>query len=425
MPASDAACANDFTPESPDRPLAAPGGRVPLQVGIAVVFTVLIAALGVTLIWYHYAESRKAALIAADDLFARITRQTATDIRKLYAPAEALVDLTVTLEGVNSDSLDERMRLLPYFAESLRTAPTLSSLYVGYPDGAFFQVRAVRNNPQIRQALNAPEETWFALRSIDAHGDALRQSWTFYDESLAPLERRGPVPADYDPRTRRWYAMALDTPGQIGTGLYRFSLPGVWGTTLARRTPGARAVVGADLRLDTLCAGIARERVTPSTAILVLTPSGKMIGHSGAGNTSCVEPDDPVSATVHRNFDAGTKQGPLGFSVSGRDWLGSIAALPLRSGNEAYLAVVVPRDELLTGVTELRNSSALISLALLLVSIAVAWWLAERIARSLRMLAGEARLIRDFKLGSPISVRSRFLEVDDLSASMGDRKSVV
>jgi len=425
MSASDVASANDFAPEPSDRPFVVPGGRVPLQAGIAAVFTVLIAALGVTLIWYNYEEGRKAALIAADDLFARITRQTATDIRKLYAPAEALVDLTVTLEGVNSDSLEERMRLLPYFVESLRTAPTLSSLYVGYPDGGFFQVRAVRNDPQVRQALNAPPNTRFALYSIAAHAGDLRQSWTFYDENLAQVGRAGPAPADYDPRSRPWYAMALKTPKQIGTGMYRFSLPGVWGATLARRTPGARAVVGADLRLDTLCAGIARERVTPSTAILVLTSSGKMIGHSGAGNASCVEPDDPVSATVHRNFDAGTKHGPLKFSVSGRDWLGSMAALPLRSGNEAYLAVVVPRDELLTRVTELRNSSTLLSLALLLLSIVVAWWVAERIARSLRTLAGEARLIRDFKLGSPISVRSRFLEVDDLSTSMGVMKSAI
>jgi HD-GYP domain-containing protein (c-di-GMP phosphodiesterase class II) len=425
MPVFDNPDASAGAPKPAERPSATPAARVPLQVGIALVFTVLIAATGAALIWYNYKESKAAALIAADDLFARITRQTATDIRKLYAPAEALVDLTVTLDAVSSDSSSERMRLLPYFVESLRTAPTLSSLYVGYPSGEFFEVRAVRDDPQLRQALGAPAKTYFAVSTIKARGDGFRQAWTFYDRNLAPLGKRGPAPTDYDPRTRPWYAMAIGTPHQIGTGLYRFSLPGVWGTTLARRTPEASAVVGADLSLDTICAGIAGERITPSSAILVLTAAGKMIGHSGAGNASCVALNDPVAGMVQRKFNTGVKQGRLDFAVEGRDWLGSLSALPLRSGHRAYLAVVVPRDELLSRITALRNNSVLLSLLLLLLSIAVAWWIARRIAHSLRTLAGEARRIRDFKLDRSISVHSHFLEVDDLSTSMAVMKSAI
>jgi len=144
MPVSDQLTASAAAPQPGAMQSVDPSRRVRLKVGIALVFTVLIAALGTALIWYNYKESREAALIAADDLFARITRQTATNIQKLYAPAEALVDLTVTLDDVASESHGERMRLLPYFAESLRTASTLYSLYVGYPSGEFFQLRTVR-----------------------------------------------------------------------------------------------------------------------------------------------------------------------------------------------------------------------------------------------------------------------------------------
>jgi len=425
MSVSDNVAASAGAPNPAEGQSAAPATRVPLQVGIAVVFTVLIAATGAALTWYNYKDSKEAALIAADDLFARITRQTAADVRKLYAPAEALVDLTVTLDAVSSDSPGERMRLLPYFVESLRTAPTLSSIYVGYPSGEFFQMRAVRDDPQLRKALGAPAKTYFAVSTIEARSDGFQQMWMFYDRNLAPLGKRGPAPSDYDPRSRRWYTMAIATPHQIGTGLYRFSISGAWGTTLARRTPDARAVVGADLGLDTICAGIADQRATPSSAILVLTAAGNMIGHSGAGNASCVELNDPVSGMVQRNFKTGTKQGRLDFSVEGRDWLGSLSALPLRSGNHAYLAVVVPRDELLSRIIALRNNSVLLSLWLVLLSIAVGWWIARRMAHSLRTLAGEARRIRDFKLDSPISVHSNFLEVDELSTSMAVMKSAI
>ncbi len=414
-----------FTRQPAETRSAAPGTRVPLRVGIAVVFTVLIAALGVTLIWYHYEESRDAALVAADDLFARITRQTATNVQKLYAPAEALVDLTVTLDAVASEAPAERLRLLPYFAESLRTAPTLSSLYVGYPSGEFFQLRTVRGDTRLRRRLKAPPATAFALSTIEAGVDGLQWSWTFYDENLAPLGTRAPVPTDYDPRTRRWYQMASDSPRQVGTGFYRFQSSGVWGATLARRRPDGRAVVGADLTLDSLCAALVRERVTPSTAVLVFTAAGKMIGYPGAGDASCAELDDPVSAMVYHSFSAGARQGRLDFVVDGRDWLGSLSALPLRSGNEAHLAVVVPRDELLSRINELRNTSLLLSLGLLLASIAVAWWIASRISRPLHLLAGAAQRIRDFKLDTPVSVRSRFVEVDELSHSMTVMKTAI
>lgn len=425
MPVSDQLTDSAAAPQPGAMQSVGPSRRVRLKVGIALVFTVLIAALGTALIWYNYKESREAALIAADDLFARITRQTATNIQKLYAPAEALVDLTVTLDDVASESHRERMRLLPYFAESLRTAPTLYSLYVGYPSGEFFQLRTVRDNVQLRRRIKAPAGTAFALSTVEPGVDGLQWSWTFYDENLTPLGTRNPVSTDYDPRTRRWYRMAIDTPGQVGTGFYRFQASDVWGATLARRAPNGQAVVGADVTLDTLCAGIARERVTPSTAILVFTAGGKMIGYSGDRNRSCAELDDPVSGMVSRSFDAGTRQGRLDFAVEGRDWLGSMSVLPLRSGKQAYLAVVVPRDELLGRINALRNNSLLLSLGLLLVSFAVVWWLARRIAKPLHMLAGAAQRIRNFKLDTPVGVRSRFVEVAELSHSMAVMKTAI
>jgi len=400
-------------------------GRVRLQVGIALVFTVLIAALGVALTWYHYQASRDAALIAADDLFARITRQTATNIQKLYAPAEALVDLTVALDDVASGTHIQRMRLLPYFAESLRSAGTLYSLYVGYPSGEFFQLRSVGDNAELRRRIQAPRGTAFALSTVEPGVEGLQWAWVFYNKDLEPIGSRDPVPTDYDPRQRRWYQLAISKPGQVSTGLYRFQSSGVWGTTLARRAADGRAVVGADLTLEALCAAIARERVTPSTAVLVLGPSGRMIGHSGDRNASCQEPDDPVAQAVHQRFDADAMPGRLDLSVDGRDWLGSLSVLPMRSGGQLHLAVLVPRDELLSHIIELRDTSLLLSLALLLFSIIIVWWIARRIARPLRTLAGAAQQIRDFKLDTPVDVRSRFLEVDDLSSSMAVMKSAI
>jgi hypothetical protein len=71
--------------------------RFPLQFSIAFLFTFLLVTLGVTLISFNYTENEEVALLAADDSFSRISRETATRMRGLYRPAEVLVDLTSRL----------------------------------------------------------------------------------------------------------------------------------------------------------------------------------------------------------------------------------------------------------------------------------------------------------------------------------------
>jgi hypothetical protein len=68
--------------------------RYPLQLEIATVFTLLIAVLGLSLVWFNYQESKIITLLAANDMFEQISKLTAANIQKLYTPTEALVDLT-------------------------------------------------------------------------------------------------------------------------------------------------------------------------------------------------------------------------------------------------------------------------------------------------------------------------------------------
>ena len=63
------------------------------------------------------------------------------------------------------------------------------------------------------------------------------------------------------------------------------------------------------------------------------------------------------------------------------------------------------------------------SLALLLAALALVVWISRNISRSLSSLAGEAENIREFRFDTPITVRSRIREVDDLAETMGLMKS--
>ena len=62
---------------------------------------------------------------------------------------------------------------------------------------------------------------------------------------------------------------------------------------------------------------------------------------------------------------------------------------------------------------------------LLLVAIAVGWWIARRISASLQALAVGAKQIREFKLDTPIGVHSRVLEVENLASTMSVMQSAI
>jgi HD-GYP domain-containing protein (c-di-GMP phosphodiesterase class II) len=414
--------------------------RYPLQFGIAVAFTLLIVLFGSALIGFNYQESKAMALISAQDIFTRITRQVTTNIRELYAPAEAIVDLTVQLPAAEGSATGDRAALLKYFAEALRESTTISSLYVGYTTGEFFQVNALRDYADTRAALEAPTAAAFAVVSIVQQGKARQRRVDYYDANLNRIGSRVSPTVDYDPRTRPWYQAAIGTDKQIGSGFYLFHTPRVLGTTAARRTPHGKSVVGADLTLRDLSQGIGEQRVTVSTEILVFNAQGSVISYAGQSQSAHAsrssaqssarlpkvrELGDPLFEKLHDEFVAGSRTGEVVLSVAGRDWFGSISPLPLRSGNQAYLAVLVPQDELLAGVRTLRDRSVVISLVLLLVAILAGWWFARRIAVSLRTLAEEAQQIRQLKFDTPITVRSRFIEVDDLALTLAMTKSAV
>ena len=67
--------------------------RYPLHLTIAVAFTALLLVIGLTLISFNYLETRKIALLGADELLERTSLHLQSSIAELYVPAQNLVDV--------------------------------------------------------------------------------------------------------------------------------------------------------------------------------------------------------------------------------------------------------------------------------------------------------------------------------------------
>jgi len=412
--------------------------RFPLQISIAVLFTLLIIALGITLIGFNYNENEDVALLAAEDAYSRITRETKINIQSLYRPAEVLVDLTIRLPSAEADSYVKRAELVQFFAKALRDFKSIASMYVGYENGEFFQLRALHDHIDIQKALQSPTGSEYAVVTIEGQGAQRLRTLNFYDEGLNVIGTRSESAVDFDPRNRIWYKKAIKADRQIGSGLYQFHLPRVLGATIARRTPNGKAVVGADITMQDLSRSVSALHITPSTRILIFDKAGNIVIRSDQESPEIdVTSDgkiklpnlndvaDPMLQKLAEHLVPGAQEGQFRLIADQRTWRGSISRLPLRNENEVYLSVLVPEDELLKGVRTLRDQSIVISIIVMCFAIILGWWFARRIAEPLRKLAGAAQQIRQLKLDTPISVHSHIAEVDDLAHSMGVMKSAV
>ncbi len=413
--------------------------RYPLHVTLSAAFTALLAVVGAALIAFNYLENRKMALVGADDLLDRVDEHLRLAVTGLYTPAQNAVDLAARTLPATSEVPEQGARSLGFVSEVLRLEPGIAAIFAGYADGDFFLLRRLTAWPDLDQTVEVPADADFVLqRIVRGAAPPAEEDLMFYDSNLDLTGKTKRPWQGFDPRQRDWYTRAMASTEQIATGFYRAFSTGEISVTFARRIDGGGGVVGADLTLEGLSAGLARQRVTPSARVAMLTAGGGVVALPDdrlladlAGTDEEIrmpqvsDLDDPVYRQVAEHLDAAGGVRHRQITVDGRPWLLSLSELPTQAGKALVLATVLPRDELLADVIEIRNRGVLVSVALLLVALPAGAAVARYISKSLAELAQGAQKIRELRLDAALDVRSNILEVDDLAVTMGMMKDAL
>jgi HD superfamily phosphodiesterase len=414
--------------------------RFPLHIPIALLFILLILLAGTIISVNNYIETRRLISSATAVLFESIRRETVARFESIYRPAEMLTDLLAQQRLGRATTLSERMEAVPYLAEALRHAPSVSALYVGYANGDFFLLRPLRDDPAAREPFAAPPATRFVVQSIehDAAG-GLRGSLIFLDADRAEIDRRAAAKYAFDPRTRGWYGDATKTDAQVKTLPYIFYTTREVGITFARRFDTGSAVAGrrSDPARSFRRVASARDHSVLRTGAVqrrgrsARLRQARKAGVDGGGRRRAAPRHSErawlraLSALFDR-FRATPDASKIAVSVGGRDWTGAIAHLPLAGlHGGAYLAVLSPDDEFLGAARRISRHALLITLLTMLASIPVAWLLSRLVANPLRVLAASAQSVREFDFASPRAPPSIVTEIDDLSQSMDAMKSTI
>lgn len=409
-------------------PLRPEQRRLPLHVHISVMFTFLLLLTGVVLGLFNYHQTTQIILSSSEKLFDRIEQDVRLDLQATYQPIRNLLSLLADTPAAQASDLEQRLPLLKPFSQSLTDNPALASLYLGYANGDFFMVRALRT-PALKAQLQAPEAAAYQVWSIEhAPQGAIRSQSLFFDQALTPINRREHPQEPYDPRSRTWFSDALQQAGQITTEPYVFFSTHNVGTTLARRS-GENAVIGADLTLASLSTALGKHRVTPSTEIALYDTDGNAVAYPDSHRLIV----DDRTARLARAADLSPELNALLSSdnigkrlqVNDRQWIVARTGIEEGGPKGLQLALLVPEDELLVDAFRMRWQGALITLAILLLCLPLGWVISRILVKPLHALVKEADAIRSFDFSSPLARRSPVLEVDQLSLSMARMKETL
>jgi HD-GYP domain-containing protein (c-di-GMP phosphodiesterase class II)/HAMP domain-containing protein len=402
----------------------------PLYIHIASVFTLLVFLAGTLIGWGNYFQGRSIALAGAEEVFERMQRESRLEAEHLRVPAEAVIDWLSAAPLTEATTLNERLEALRAMARVLDKQLHLTAVYIGYDNGHFFLVRALRDDAD-RALFKAPAAARYLAQHIESGDGGAR--FMMFDGAFTRVHESTPTDFKFDARTRPWYIDAQKSDEIIHTAPYVFFTTGKVGVTIARRASNQRAVVGVDLRLTRISEALAKSRMSPSSQLAVFSAEGFVIGHSGSSDIGAAGTGGSGGITKIANLPpvlALATATPDDYRVSrmvtagGREWLVKVVHLAHDAkGNQ--LVVAVPRDELLAKADTLLARGGMLTLLIILFAVPLTWLISRRIAGNLRALTDQAAAIRRFDFSTPFEVRTRIDEIHGLGRAMTQMKETI
>lgn len=409
------------------------GRGLSLRVSIAtvVVFSMLLVA--VVVIGTGWAGARSNAIFTATRMATDAGKLVTERARGLLEPAKSTLRQLTFDPITTARTLDERLERIYVLSEELVANPLLSSVYVGYEDGAFLLVRPL-DQPAQRKLFGAPPKSNFMAqsRARDRQG-RWQGEYLFFDTARRLLERRAMPDYRFDPRTRPWYQEAQATGQPSLSEPYAYFTTQELGVTLSQLSHSGQAVVGLDVVLDQLSRSLADLRVTPHARIALVNarqevladPDHPQAGLAGQGPQRFRRVQDLGEAGLSALAEQGTQPAPqagLGqarvLQVQGQEVLGLVLPFEMWSDQGMRLLVTAPVDEVLGELSAKRLRIVLLVVVLVLAMLALSWPMAARIGHGIEGLTSKAREVARFQF-TPAALRpSAIKEVNELALAM-------
>ncbi len=407
-----------------------------LMLGLIIAFFLALALVT----WYMGTERD---MRDTNDKITRVGRELKGVLDAELDPMKTAIRMLAETSLVSGRTHRERLAQFGAMAAALEQNPTAGAVYAGTGNGSFVMMRNLKDRPKDRATFSAPDEAKFLVQSVNRDTGAAVGQFDFYDAKLAPVKSVSKPDYQFDPRVRPWYEQAeRESPpdGIVQTAPYIFASNQKVGITLATLASDRSGAVGIDMSLTGLSRLIGSQKVSPSAELVLFDGAGRVLAYRDSdrifkkdadGKTVVVAvPELKVAAlaALFEQWKAGASEAAdvaVKLDVGGKEWYSRIQRIDGTGGTPLFLGIAAPTAELMADSIRIRNTTAALSLVLLLVMLPVVVYTSKRISRPLIDLVKVAKAIESFDFSGADPAPSHIREVDDLALNMTKMKQTL
>jgi adenylate cyclase len=348
----------------------------------------------------------------------------------------SLVHVLATSSSVaDSNERSETGRAIPLFKAALQELPQMDSIYAGFENGAWLQVRRISDlTEEQRERLRAPANADIAINLIrpTAGGD-LPMRRVFQDKQGNDLDEIDLWKYGYDARKRSWYwaTMQADRPYvsepylsfSIGAPVITVSAP------LRGKVPG---VLAADLKLDTFSDFVQAQRPGQHGTVMIFDQAGSIIAHpqfadfvasamTHPGRSALPSIDEIhsglVASVLHRSYNRDNNEGSI-QDETGQDYLFRLTKFALGDRYHGSMLLLAAQDDFVQNVRRLQFNGLVLAILVGAAFLPIVWMFGSRMSRSLQGITAQARQLQTLAEPELVPVTSYIREIHELGGTM-------
>jgi adenylate cyclase len=395
-----------------------------------------IVALAVLLIAIQILALRWATHEAASAYMDATSAKALGRLRTEITTMASLVDVLATSSSVaDSNERTETGRAIPLFKAALQELPQMDSVYAGFENGAWLQVRRIDDlNDEQRGRLRATPEANIAINLVrPTPGGDLPMRRIFEDQQGNQVGQLDLWKYGYDARKRSWYHETVKADRALVSSPYlSFSIGAPVITVSAPLRGKVSGVLAADLKLDSFSDFVQSQRPGAHGSVLIFDSTGALIAHPNFAQfvvDAMTHPSQPQLPSI-KEINSGVVQEALHRSDGrdhydgsirddhGRDFLFRVTKFNLGGQFNANILLLAAQQDFAQNVRNLQFTGLFLAIVASAAFIPVIWIFGGRMSRSLRDITAQAVKLQTLAAPGPSSVTSRIKEIHELGSAM-------
>ena len=420
-----------------------------MQLKTSIRWVLIVGFLG--LIWGTHLITTTSSYLTSQEVLHRHARDIMKNIAELaleqsqrhllHAHGAAALTKRLLASNVVGSQSNQIRALERYLSEQLSVNPHFAGIYIGMPNGDFYDVRR----------FDAKVTGGFRTKLILNHSPEKEVRLVYRDPQFLTIAEETNPADTYDPRKRPWYQKAIAEDRIVWTDPYIFYTSQKPGITIAgpfyNGSGRLMGVVGVDIEIDQLSTFIGNLQIGKHGRAFMINRNADVVAFGELSKLIIKDADgkgETRLATIHELDDAHSRKAfqaaRIQTDASGMLLLDSSRFARFQHDGQAYLAmftpfttsrwpwitgVYVPENDYLGAIKSNRLYNILVTLIISLFAAFIGLLLARGVIRPIALLGKASRKMKMGLKTPALQIQSAYTEIQDTANAFSEMKTSV